>query len=215
MVRGKPSAGGRCLSKRSGRVIRLTGVALVTGCASAHVVPTPGTARLIPFTATSLRSVYGIQGRFEGTATLRDGWLYVAVPTGAVKTFQLDPQQYWDLRLRVGLMSCDTVPGGSTAQVVSESRAVRLAPPLGIIEQSGAIDTTTHVLKEPLRFDLGVPPGTHLDRSWLVLIFEWPFANALATYELQTDAALGEEGKGPRRVVPPGRDPKFFTFSCR
>ena len=191
---------------------------LLTACTTPHTTTLAATAeRVIPFTATSLKTIYGIQGQFQGTATLRDAWLYVTIPTGAVKTYQLDPQQYWDLRLRVGVASCDTTPGRYSSQVVAESRAMRIAPALGIAEQSGpgAVDTTTHSLKEPLRFEVGVPPGTRLERSWIVLLLEWPFNNVLADYSLETDASLAPNGNGPRRVGPPGSDPRTHTFSCR
>ena len=51
-----------------------------------------------PFSISTIRSSYGIQARIEGTFTLRDGWLYIAAPHGAVRTYQVDRQDYWDRR---------------------------------------------------------------------------------------------------------------------
>jgi hypothetical protein len=105
-----------------------------------------------------------------------------------VKTFQRDRQDYWDLRLRAGLASCK----GRQFEIVSEGRAVRIAPLLGLSPDAAFLDTTTIAFKDTLRLDVGVPAGTDLAHSWIALVFEWPVAGALATYELHTNVPLNE-----------------------
>lgn len=144
------------------------------------------------FTASSLGSAYGIQARFEGSIAVQDRWVYVVVPTGAVRTYQRDRQDYWDLRLRAGLASC--VSRGF--EIVSEGRPARLAPLLGLSRDAATLDTTTRAFRDTLRLDVGVPPGTDLAKSWVVLIFEWPFQNVMATYTQHTNVAL-DGASGP------------------
>jgi len=141
-----------------------------------------------PFSASSLRSQFGIQGSFEGTISMGDRWIYVVAPVGGVKTWQVDRQDYWDLRLRAGLVSCKQ----RQFEVVSEGRATRLLPLLGLSPDAAYLDTTTITLKDTLRLDVGIPAGTDLSHSWIALVFEWPVAGALATYELHTNVPLND-----------------------
>ena len=104
--------------------------------------------------------------------------MYLVAPRGAVRTYQLDRQDYWDLRVRAAVVTCK----GRTFEVASEGRATRLLPILGLSRDAATLDTTTLAFKDTLRVDVGIPPGTDLARSWIALIFEWPFQNVLATY---------------------------------
>jgi hypothetical protein len=140
------------------------------------------------FSASSLGSVYGIQARFEGSIAVQDRWVYVVVPTGAVRTYQRDRQDYWDLRLRAGLAEC----ASRGFEVVSEGRPTRLAPLLGLSREAATLDTTTRAFRDTLRLEVGVPPGTDLAKSWVVLIFEWPFQNVMATYTVHTNVPLDD-----------------------
>ena len=45
-------------------------------------------------------------------------------------------------------------------------------------------------MRDTLRMDVGVPPGTELARAWIALIFEWPFENVMATYAVHTNLPL-------------------------
>jgi hypothetical protein len=74
--------------------------------------------------------------------------------------------------------------------VVSESRAVRLAPLVGVTDQDAILDATLRPLRDTVRFEVAIPPGTQLDRSWVVLTLEWPFENEFAAYDLETGVAL-------------------------
>lgn len=160
-----------------------------------------------------MQTGYGIQGQFAGTIAVNERWIHIVAPQGALKTYQRDAQRYWDLRLRAGLVAC--VPNGQW-QIVSESPAIKLAPLLGITENMTEIDTATRVLRDTLRLDLGVPPGTTLDRSWVAFTFEWPFQNLLATYVLHTDVPLDPSADwGKREAAWKGRAPRPLVARCR
>lgn len=141
----------------------------------------------MPVVTGAMPSAYGIQIRLEGSAALRDGWLYVVVPKGAVRTYQ-GTAPAWDLMLRAGLAAC---MGDHEPALVSESRAARIAPLIGLTRDSSMLDTTTRVFKDTLRLDLGVPRGIDLERSWVTFELSWPIESVLATYTLPTAATLG------------------------
>lgn len=178
--------------KRHGVVIIACSLVTV-GCATARGagdprdVPSPP----IPFAASSIPSAYGIQLRLEGSVVERDGWLYVVVPTGSVRTYQ-GTAEVWDLMVRAGLAVCD---GRGEPRLISESRAVRIAPLVGFTRDSAVLDTTVRVLTDTLRLDLGVPAGTKLDRAWLTFEPAWPIGGALATYTIPARAALTPSGR--------------------
>jgi hypothetical protein len=174
--------------------MKLSGVATLLfsitafGCATTHgaatladVQPTP-----IPVVASSMPSVYGVQLRLEGSVAVRDGWLYVVVPTGSVRTYQ-GTTQAWDLMLRAGLATCTS---NGSWRLVSESRAARIAPLVGLTPDSAVLDTTVRAFTDTLRLDLGVPRGTKLERAWLTFELAWPIESTLAAYTLPTSAAL-------------------------
>ena len=139
-----------------------------------------------PFSMSSFGSSLGIQARLEGSITVQDRWTYVTAPRGAVRTYQLDRQDYWDLRVRAAVAACK----GRDVEVVSEGRAVRLAPLLGLARDSARLDTAQRAIRDTLRLDVGLPPGTELARSWIALIFEWPFESVMATYTVHTNVPL-------------------------
>ena len=139
-----------------------------------------------PFSISTLRSSYGIQAQMDGSITMRDGWLYVIAPRGAVRTYQVDRQDYWDLRVRAGVASC----AGRSFDVTSEGRAERVASLLGLSRDAAFLDTTTRAFRDTLRLDVGIRPGTDLARSWIAFIFEWPFEGVLATYTVHSNIPL-------------------------
>lgn len=186
------------------RIIRLAlgamnGV-LLSACASTPRGP-GGPTVSIPFAASSLDTQYGMQGAFEGAIVVGEHWIDVVVPKGTVRTLQRDPQVYWDLRVRAALVRC--LEGGQW-DVTSESRAARMAPIVGLTSDTGNVDGTPRVFRDTLHLDLGLPPGTPLNRSWIAIVFEWPFVNTLATYQLHTDVLLDGTRVPARRV---GRGP--------
>ena len=159
-----------------------------------------------PFSISTIRSSYGIQARLEGSVALRDGWLYVIAPRGAVRTYQVDRQDYWDLRVRAGIASCT----GRDFEVKSEGRAARVATLLGLSRDAAFLDTTTRAFKDTLRLDVGVPPGTDPARAWVAFIFEWPFEGVLATYTVHSDIPLD-----PRSDRWTGRQADIIGERCR
>jgi hypothetical protein len=148
-----------------------------------------------PFALSSIGSSYGIQARLDGTVMSTDRWAYLTLPRGAVRTYQLDRQEYWDLRLRAAIATCRQ----RSFEISSEGRAVRLAEVLGLSREAATLDTTMRAFRDTLRLDVGIPPGVNLARSWIALIFEWPFANVMATYTMHTTAMLnGTAWQGSR-----------------
>ena len=186
----------------SRRAALLVAAALACGGTRAGTSPLPtGTPfRLRP------ESGYGIQGTFEGSIAMGDRWVYVTAPKGGIKTYQLDRQDYWDLRLRAAVATCQ----GRSFEIVSEGRAARLAPLLGLSPDAAFLDTTTRTLKDTLRLDVGVPAGVDLARSWVALIFEWPVQSAMAIYTVHTNVPLLE------RAAPwSGRQAELPGERCR
>ena len=186
------------------RAVALTLVVLIaTACGGARRGPVSSLASR-PFSISTIRSSYGIQARLEGTFALRDNWLYVTAPTGAVRTYQVDRQDYWDLRVRAGIASCV----GRNVEVTSEGRAARAATLLGLPRDAAFLDTTTRAFRDTLRLDVGIPPGTDLASSWMAFIFEWPFEGVLATYTVDADVPLDPRSRpwtGRQAITPPER----------
>ena len=139
-----------------------------------------------PFALSSFGGSPGIQVRLGGAIAVQDRWVYVTASRGAVRTYQLDRQDYWDLRVRAAIASCT----GRDFELVSEGRAARLAPLLGLSRDAARLDTAQRPLRDTLRVDVGTPPGTNLVRSWIAFIFEWPFENVMATYTMHTNVPL-------------------------
>ena len=144
----------------------------------------PGAGR--PFSISSFGGSPGIQVRMQGSIAVQDHWVYVAAPRGSVRTYQLDRQDYWDLRVRAAVTTCQ----GRDFDVISEGRAARLAPLLGLSRDAARLDTAQRAFQDTLRLDVGAPPGTDLARSWIALIFEWPFESVMATYTMHTNLPL-------------------------
>lgn len=158
---------------------------VATGCALHRAVVADSPAP-VSLAGSSLGTTYGIQMRADGAATWRDGWLTLALPSGAVRTYQ-GTAPAWDLMLRVGLATC-TGPG--TWEVVSESRADRIAPAVGMTRDNSLLDTTLHFVRDTLRFQLGVPPKVDPRRSWIVFDLAWPVESVLAEYDFPSTTLL-------------------------
>jgi hypothetical protein len=194
-----------CASSRgSKRVTLLLTLILATGCATvAKSAPAPDAlSDTIPVSVSSIPSVYGVQLRTEGRAVLRDGWLYVELRSGSVRTFQ-GTTDAWDLAIRAGLATCD---GKGGWKLVSESRAARIAPLIGLSRDSATIDTTLRAFGDTLRLDLGVPHGVQMDRTWLTVEVAWPIQSVIADYTLPASGPLAgsrELGSGTARNTPP------------
>ena len=177
--------------------ITAAGLAALTACGGARAGGRPiGEGR--PFSLSSFGGSVGIQVRLEGRIVAQDRWVYLTAPRGTVRTYQLDRQDYWDLRVRAAVAACK----GTRFEVVSEGRAARLAPLLGLSRDAARLDTAQRAFRDTLRLDVGVPPGTDLARSWIALIFEWPFESVMATYTMHTDVPLDASyGPWPSRSV--------------
>jgi hypothetical protein len=159
-----------------------------SGCVTNHGPASPSSdqAIVIPVTASSMPSGYGIQLRLEGSAAMRDDWLYLELPVGSVRTFQ-GTADAWDLMIRAGLATCT---GRGEWQLVSESRAARIAPLVGLTRDSAVLDTTIRAFSDTLRLNLGVPRGTNMEQAWLTFEIAWPFQSVLAEYTVATGATL-------------------------
>lgn len=161
--------------------------ALTSGCSR------PGTSRageirpvVLPVAATSMSTVYGIQLDLRGSATVHDGWVHVEIPVGAARTYQ-GRANAWDLVVRAGIATCS---GRGGSQLIAEGRAARLAPLVGLTRDNAELDTVTRKFAAPLRVDVGIPPGTDLERSWMTIEVSWPIESVIASYSLTATGGL-------------------------
>jgi hypothetical protein len=165
----------------------------------------------LPVAASSMRSVYGIQLELRGSASVHDRWVYVDIPAGAARTFQ-GRANAWDLVVRAGIATC---AGRGGSRLVTEGRAARIAPLIGLTPDNAELDTVTRTITAPLRLDVGIPPGTDPERSWVTIEVVWPIESVIASYSLPAtgglvagatapaDAAAGEPGRRTRAAPDP------------
>lgn len=179
----------------------MVSLALVaTGCArlgASHA----GDVRpaVLPVAATSMSTIYGIQLDLRGSVAMRDGWVYVDLPTGAAKTYQ-GRASAWDLVVRAGIATCS---GPREGRLIAEGRAGRIAPLVGLTRDNADLDTIARTFTAPLRLDVGIPPGTDLSRSWVTLDVSWPVEATIASYKLTATDALATADSGnvnPKRA---------------
>jgi len=160
---------------------------VVSGCSrpvpshSADIGPV-----VLPVVATSMSTVYGIQLALRGSASMRDGWVYVDVPEGAARTYQ-GRANAWDLVVRAGIATCS---GRGGSELIAEGRSARLAPLIGLTLDNAELDTVTRKFAAPLRLDVGIPPGTDLQRSWMTIEVSWPIESVVASYSLAATNGL-------------------------
>lgn len=140
----------------------------------------------LPVAATSMSTVYGIQLALHGSAVVRDGWVYVSLPEGAARTYQ-GRANAWDLVVRAGIATCD---GRRGSRLIAEGRAARVAPVVGLTLDNAELDTVTRKFTAPLSLDVGIPPGTDLQRSWLTIEVSWPIESVVASYSLTATGGL-------------------------
>jgi len=140
---------------------------------------------MLPVAATSMSTVYGIQLDLRGSALLRDGWVYVDIPVGAARTYQ-GRATAWDLVVRAGIATCS----GRGSRLVAAGRAARIAPLVGLTRDNAELDTVTRTFATPLRLEVGVPPGTDLERSWMTIEVSWPIESVSASYSLAATSGL-------------------------
>jgi hypothetical protein len=57
-------------------------------------------------------------------------------------------------------------------------------------------------LRDTLRFDVAIPPGTRADRAWVTLVLEWPIDGDFASYESPTAVPLAANADGTGTAVP-------------
>lgn len=132
-----------------------------------------------------MSSVYGIQLDLRGSAVVRDGWVYVEIPSGAARTYQ-GRANAWDLVVRAGIATCD----GRGSRLIAEGRAARVAPVVGLTLDHSELDTVTRQFSAPLSLAVGIPPGTDLGRSWVTIEVTWPVESVIATYSLPATGGL-------------------------
>jgi hypothetical protein len=167
---------------------------LTSGCSR------PGTSRVgdispvvLPVVATSMSTVYGIQLDLRGSAAVRDAWVYVDIPAGSARTYQ-GRANAWDLVVRAGIATCS---GRDGSQLIAEGRATRIAPLVGLTRDDAELDTVTRKFAAPLRLDVGIPPGTDLQRSWMTIEVSWPIESVIASYSLAATGGLTSGAPAP------------------
>jgi hypothetical protein len=133
-----------------------------------------------------MSSVYGIQLDLRGSADVREGWVYVNIPAGAARTYQ-GRANAWDLVVRAGIATCD---GRGGSRLIAEGRAVRVAPLVGLTPDNAELDTVTRRFTAPLSLDVGIPPGTDVQRSWMTIEVSWPIESVIASYSLAATGGL-------------------------
>ena len=192
--------------------------ALLVLAASATACSRPGTSRpgdlspvSLPVAASSIRSVYGIQLELRGSASVHDGWAYVDIPAGAARTYQ-GRANAWDLVVRAGIATC---AGRGGSRLVSEGRAARIAPLIGLTPDNAELDTVTRTFTAPLRLDVGIPPGTDLQRSWMTIEVSWPIESVIASYSLAATGGLvaGAGAPADTSARQPGRRSSAAPYS--
>jgi hypothetical protein len=161
--------------------------AIAIGCSRAGAPRTGDISPVVlPVVATSMSTVYGIQFDLRGSATVRDGWVYMQIPTGAARTYQ-GRANAWDLVVRAGIATCS---GRGGVRLIAEGRAARVAPLVGLTPDNAQLDTVTRTFAAPLSLDVGIPPGTDLRRSWATIEVSWPIESVIASYSLAATGGL-------------------------
>jgi len=166
--------------------------AVATGCSRAGARRTGNLSPVVlPVVASSMSTVYGIQLDLRGSATVRDGWAYMEIPTGAARTYQ-GRANAWDLVVRAGIATCS---GRGGVQLIAEGRGARVAPLVGLTPDNAELDTVTRTFAAPLSLDVGIPPGTDLQRSWMTVEISWPIESVIASYSLAATSGLAGGGQ--------------------
>lgn len=111
-----------------------------------------------------------VEGAFEGTAVIRDGWISVVVPKTTL-TFPPGPHERWRSLTIRSFLAVDYRLGAWRAPVESSPINVWrfLEFPLGPPSQS----RTSITLKDTLRYLIPIPPGASLAMSRLAFEVEW------------------------------------------
>lgn len=171
--------------RRTLLVISSLGVPI--GCSSAGAPRTGDISPVVlPVVATSMSTVYGIQLDLRGSAAVRDRWVYLTIPVGAARTYQ-GRANAWDLVVRAGIATCS---GRGEVRLIAEGRAARVAPLVGLTPFNAELDTVTRTFAAPLSLDVGIPPGTDLQRSWMTIEVSWPIESVIASYSLAATSGL-------------------------
>ena len=175
----------------------MVGLGVTAACANPRGHP-PYPTSTFAFTANSLvpspgsgdSLLFGIRGRFEGSAQVRGGTIEIVVPRGIVVVSYDEPAESRTLRLRAAL---GTGSRGDAWDLTARSRDVNLWRTLGLTE-AGPFDETERTISDTLRFTIAVPAELDLRRAWLVFEFEWPTAyqgrRTVATTYAHTDTLL-------------------------
>lgn len=106
--------------------------------------------------------------------------------------------------------SCNYELNGNTRKAETHS----VAPLVGITSRDAILDAKVRPLGTGARFDLPIPPVTRINRSWVVLTFEWPFESEFASYSLEVDLPLDGGGSGGGAAAPGGGSPPSMQARC-
>ena len=160
------------------RAIAFAGVALaglaVLGCAGRRVRVEPTPDATTSFVAQGVPDPQ-VEGRFEGTATIRGGWIHIVVSKAQLVLPPGDRETWRNLRVRA-FLAVDYNQGSWTAAV--ESRPVIVWRFMDWPANSPAGTRRTVPLNDTLRFLVPIPPGANLSTSRLAFETEWTFAVA-------------------------------------
>jgi hypothetical protein len=164
---------------RSTTLTLIATVLMGANCASVPVNQNRSATVVIPFVANSLHPQFGtslfhVRGRLVGTASIEHNWISILVPRAAVVLMGDDPLQWQSLRVS-GILARGSPIGGWS--IATRSLPIRLFPLLGLTTAdtvAGASVDTLRILSDTLRFQVPIPPGGSLAKTWIVFEFEQP-----------------------------------------
>lgn len=173
------------------RLLATTALLIVVGACSRSrpvVAPAPYSGTFTFAAQSSADST--LEGRFEGTATVANGWMTVSVPAPQI-TIAGGPAERWRSLTVRAFLATDFKPGAWKA--VAQSRPVNI---FRFIDYSRANrnDRRTVVLETPLTFMVPIPPGAPLATSRLAFELEWVFV--VGNYG-ETDSRIAFSGPLP------------------
>jgi len=151
------------------RIVAVVGSAFLLQACAANRPREPGPAESITFAAQTAHDTI-VEGAFEGTAVIRDGWITMVVPK-ATLTFPPGPPERWRSLTIRSFLAVDYRLGAWTAPV--ESTPVNVWRFLEFPRGPAPEGRTSITLKDTLRYLIPIPPGASLAMSRLAFEVEW------------------------------------------
>jgi hypothetical protein len=170
----------------------LSGLLATVGCSSrphVAVLPTPAFPQTFSFVATSPADS-SLQGTFEGTATLANGWLTLTVPRITLTFPPGDAESWRNLTVRA-FVATDYSPGNWKA--VAQSRPVNVFRFIPFFTRKWS-ERRTVTLEQGVTLTVPVPPGATAATSRLAFEMEWVYV--MGTYG-DTDSRTAISGAIP------------------